>query len=227
MVTEELIDELVQRHPGWNRTGDKGLLRFLNSAHEILMSVESEQTMLFDTATGKLPSINTTAGVFLYTMPTEVFRVAKVLVLLSNQNYPTPNYGLDSYLGTSYKNAISIGGQLYAKIPYIRSKDRLNDNTLATVMFTVDPTTQTDYYFRQSYRRPVQILSETIQHEIPAPFDYDFLLPATAKLIEGQTNGNYDEARRIVRMELKPAMWKELDSGDQGDLDMEPVDRGY
>lgn len=227
MITEELIDELVQRFNGMNRTGDHGLLRFLNSAHEILMSVEAEQTMLFDTTTGNLPAINTTAGTFLYTMPDEVWRVSKVLVKINNQILPTSDYGLQRYTGTSYKNALVIGGQAYAKIPFIRSKDRLNDNQLATVMFTQDPTTQSDYYYRQSYRRPTQILSESIQHDCPAPFDYDFLLPATAKLVEGQLNGNYDEARRIVRMELKPAMWKELDAGDQGDLDCEPVDRGF
>jgi hypothetical protein len=227
MITEELIDELEQRFNGFNRTGDHGLLRFLNSAHEILMTVEAEQTLLLDTATGGLPAINTVAGTFLYIMPTEVHRVSKVLVKSGNPLSPVIDYGIRQYQAKSITNSISVGGQFYAKIPYIKTRDRLNDNQLASVMFTQDPTTQNDVYFRQSYRRPVQILSESIQHEVPAPFDYDFLLPAAAKLIEGQCNGNYDEARRIVRMELKPAMWKELDSGDQGDLDMEPVDRGF
>jgi hypothetical protein len=226
MLTEEIIDELEQRFNGWNRTGDHGLLRFLNSAHEILMSVEAEQTMLFDTATGKLPVISTLQGVHLYVMPPEVFRVSKVLVKVDH-HVRINDYHPQYHLAESRANTVSIGGRMYAKIPFIRTTDKKNLNTPATVMFTRDPTTQDNYYYRQSYRVPTQILSEGIQHDVPAPFDYDFLLPAAAKLIEGQQNGNYDEARRIVRMELKLAMWKELDAGDQGDLDIEPASRGF
>jgi hypothetical protein len=78
-----------------------------------------------------------------------------------------------------------------------------------------------------TYKRPVQILSENIEVEVPSPWDYDLLLPAAAKLIEGVQSGNYDEARQFIRKELKPLLWKQLDSGDQGDIDIEPVDRGY
>jgi hypothetical protein len=199
MITEELIDELVQRFQGWNRTGDHGLLRFLNSAHEILMSVDSEQTTIFDTATGALPILATTAGVFNYIMPDNVRRVAKVLFRLDNKfNFPQSNYGLDRYTGMSQKNGLSIGGQWYGKIPFVRTKDRTSATLPAEVMFTQDPDTQSTLYYLLSYRVPKQILSENIEHEVPTPYDYDFLLPAAAKLIEGQLNGNYDEARRIV-----------------------------
>lgn len=227
MITEEIIDELEQRFNGWNRTGDHGILRFLNSAHEILMTVEAEQTLLLDTTTGHLPLIPTVDGVYLYTMPLEVFRVSKVLVRSNNHNLRTYDYHFHDRLQASRVNSISIGGKLYSKVPFIKTRDKLNASTAATVMFTKNPKDSDDVFFRQSYKSPVQILSESIQHEVPSPFDYDFLLPAAAKLIEGQCNGNYDEARRIVRMELKPAMWKELDSGDQGDMDMDPVSRGF
>jgi hypothetical protein len=226
MITEELIDELEQRFNGWNRTGDHGILRFLNSAHEILMTVEAEQTLMLDTSTGELPLLMTVDSTYLYTMPIDVFRVSKILIK-SDREIQVSDYKFPNLLRNSRSNSISIGGVLYTKVPYVKTRDKLNSSTPATVMFTENPGDSTDIFYRQSYRSPTQILSESIQHDVPSPFDYDFLLPAAAKLIEGQCNGNYDEARRIVRMELKPAMWKELDSGDQGDLDMEPVDRGF
>lgn len=228
MSTEELVDELCQRFSGWNRDGEHGVLRYLNSAHDILMSMESQQTLIFDPLTGKLPPLNTTAGVFSYTMPTDVWRVSGILVEVTNPNLTLIDYGtITSLIRTSYKNSEKIGGVQYAKIPYIRSWDRVNDLTLARVMFTKDPLDQTDFYYRQSYKCPVQILSESIQPEVPAPWDFDMLLPAAAKLIEGVQNGNYDEARRIVRHEIKKELWKVLDSGDQGDMDFEPVSRDF
>ena len=232
MSTEDLIDELVQRFNGFNRDGSHGVLRYLNSAHNILMSAETQQNTIFDTTTGKLPFLNTTAGVFLYSMLDSVWRVSGVLVEIDPlYGYPFASqydYGMDRLSGrSSYKNSIVIGGIQYSKVPFIRTKDRVNSTTPATIMWTKDPETKTDFYRRLSYKTPTQILSESIQGEIPDPLDFDILLPATAKLIEGVQSGNYDEARRIVRIELKPLLWKELDSGDQGDIDMEPVDRGF
>jgi hypothetical protein len=231
-MTEELVDELVQRFNGWNRAGDHGVLRYLNAAHEILMSVDSQQTMVFDTATGKLPTLATTAGVFLYTFPDTIRRIDSVVIEMGQIGVEPFDYGMSTYTGSlagrsAYKNSLVIAGMQYTKVPYIRSKDRISSTVPASVVFSKDPTTKTDFYRYLAYRTPVQILSESIQVEIPAPLDFDILLPAAAKLIEGVQNGNYDEARRIIRMELRPLLWKELDAGDQGELDMEPVDRGF
>jgi hypothetical protein len=227
MLTEEIVDELIQRFNGMNRDGEHGVLRYLNSAHEILMTQEAEQNLIFDPATGKLPPLNTTAGTFNYVMPTTTWRVAAILIENAYPGAPTVDYGSQPTIMTDYKNSVVIGGITYARIPYIRAWDYINANTPAHVMFTKDPLTKADYYFRQSYRRPTQILSESIQCDIQPPWDFDVLIPAAAHLIEGALNGNYDEARRIIRVELKTELWRQLDSGDQGYLDTEPVDRGF
>jgi len=231
-MTEELVDELVQRFNGWNRGGDHGVLRYLNAAHEILMSVDCQQNIVFDTSIGKLPPLNTTAGTFFYQFPDTIRRVDSIVVESSQVGPNLFDYGMSvfstSLLGrTAYKNSLVVGGIQYTKIPYIKSKDRINSSTPANVMFAKDPLDKTDFYRYFSYKVPTQILSENIQVDIPTPLDFDILLPATAKLIEGVQNGNYDEARRIIRMELRPLLLRELDAGDQGDLDMEPVDRGF
>jgi hypothetical protein len=241
MTTEELVDELVSRFNGWNRGGDHGVLKYLNTAHEILMAAEMQQNVIFDSTTGNFPLLNTTQGVFNYSMPDDVWRVVGILISIDLWNQPLFDYdlfggvydygmfgsGLNRHIGTSYKNSIAIGGALYAKIPFIRTWDRVNALTPARLMWTKDPLTRSGIYYRYSYKRPTQIISESIQPDIPTPWDFDILIPATAKLIEGVQSGNYDEARQILRNELKPLLWKQMNSGDQGDIDIEPVDRGF
>jgi hypothetical protein len=196
------------------------------------MSMEAQQTTIFDTTTGKLPPLNTTAGTFLYTMLDNVWRVSSILVEIDPlYGYPFASqydYGMDRLSGrSSYKNSLVIGGIQYSKVPFIRTKDRINPTTPATIMFTKDPETKTDFYQRLSYKTPVQILSESIQPEISSPLDVQVLLPAASKLIEGAQKFNIFDAYLYIEKELKPKLWKELDSGDQGDLDMEPVSRGF
>ena len=80
MSTETLVDELVQRQNGWNRSGDHGVLRYLNTAHAILMAQESQQNLIFDEATGTLPTLATTDGTYKYVMAANVWRVSGVLI---------------------------------------------------------------------------------------------------------------------------------------------------
>jgi hypothetical protein len=234
MTTSDLIDELVTRFNGWSRDGDHGVLRYLNAAHGQLMAMEAEQNLIVDTVTGGLPVLNTTAGTFIYTMPTNVWRVTGILIKLDDGTIPSlKDYGIYNIqimqrpLRTTMKNARSIGGRFYAKYAYARCKDYVNSTNLATVMFTRDPETKTDFYYRQSFRRPTDILSETIQPDIPPPYDFEILLPAATKLIEGVQSGNYMEAYEYVKKVFKPALWKELNAGDQGEYDAEPVNRGF
>ena len=224
MITEELIDELVQRFNGWNRSGEHGVLRYISAAHEILMTAEAEQNLIFNETTGVLPSLNTVAGTFRYILTNDVWRVASILIKITDAPVAT-DYG--ALTRSSYKNSRMIGGILYAKVPYVRQWDYINSVKLARLMFTQDPGTHNDYYFRESYKRPTEILSESIQVDIPSPLDFDILIPAAAKLIEGVQSGNYDQARQYVKLQLKPELWKQLNSGVQGELDMEPVDRGF
>jgi hypothetical protein len=128
---------------------------------------------------------------------------------------------------TTFKNSVVIGGVTYVRIPNVRTKDFVNTSLPARVLFTRDPETQSDYYYRQSYRRPTQILSEDIQSDIPPPYDDDTLIPATALLIEGVQNGNYTDAREYIRNVLKKNLWKQIDGGDQGYQDIEPVSREF
>jgi hypothetical protein len=227
MLTEEMVDELVERFNGFNRDGVHGVLKYLNSAHEILMTQEAQQNLVFDTATGQLPAINTTTSTFNYVMPDTIWRVSSVLIDGEKEMLPQYDYHFNRMQRSSYKNSTVVAGRVYTRIPFVRTWDYINSNSLCHIMFTRDPEDKTDFYFRESYRRPTQILSESIQVDIQPPWDYNVLLPAAAKLIEGVLNGDYVEARQYVENVLKKDMWKQLDGGDQGYLDEEPVSRDF
>jgi hypothetical protein len=228
MITEELIDELVERFHGWVRNGEHGILRYLNSAHEILMTAEAEQTIIFNETIGELPLLVTTTLIRRYEFPNNVWRVGGILVKVDNTLRGTD---YEEIIRISYKNCVMIGGIQYAKVPYVKQWDykmlTANTEQPARIMFTQDPGSTTDYYYRLSYRRPTQILSEAIQPDIAQPQDINYLIPATAKLMEGAQNGNYDEARQFILSDLKPKLWRELNSGVQGEQDNEAVDRGF
>jgi len=227
MNTQELVDELVQRFNGWNRDGEHGVLRYLNTAQNILLMNESDQNLIIDEDTGTLPVIATTATERTYNMPTTVWRVSKVLIAIDEGDTPQWDYGFRSQYKSSFKNSFSIGGRIFAKVPYIRQWDYVNSDTPAKVTFTRDPGTTTSYYFRESYGMPTQITAETIQPSIGMPFDSEILLPATAKLIEGVQSGNYIEAYQMVSGPFKKAALTRMNGGDQGCYDGEAVDRGF
>jgi hypothetical protein len=228
MLTSEIIDEMVMRFNGRNRDGDYGILRYLNLAHQILMQAEVEQNTIFDTSTGKLPYLVTTDETFLYPMATNVWRISGVLVRIENRSF----LRFDDYeRGGLHRHRHDwlpkvIGGIEYLPVPNIRSTDCVRDGIPATVMFTRNPGTYDKTYHLWMFKRPTQIVSESIQPDIPEPYDMEYLVPATAKLIEGAMNGDYVNAREYIEKELKPQFWKVRNAGDQGAYDNEPMDRG-
>lgn len=228
MTLTEIVDELVERYQGWNRDGAHGVLRFVDQAQQMLLSVEAYQRVVWDTANGALPSLNTTSLIYQYTLPTTFWRVGHILVLASAQ-VALPTWGALDY-GTRLRSGrrleyVDVGGNQYVKVPYIKTWDYVSDATPARVLFTTDPGTQTDVYKIYGWRRAIPLLSEDMALEIAPPGDVDFLIPAAGKLIEGVTNGNYDEARRIVLHELRPQMWADENAGDQNPE--EPEDHGF
>lgn len=231
MSTEEIVDELVQRFHGMNRDGPHGVLKYVNTANATLMAVESEKTLIVDTTTGLLPILSTTAGVYAYNMPTNVWRVSGILILIDDNNLSmVADYGMTMprMLRTTEKNAVSIAGRYYAKYPYVKQpRDYMSATVPAQIVFSKDPETKTNYYRRRSYKRPTDILSEGIQSDFPPPSDMEILLPAAAKLIEGVQSFNYTEAYQYVSGEFKRAYWKQQNAGVHGDYDFEPVDRGF
>lgn len=221
MITSELVDELVALHNGWNRDGDHGVLRYLNMANSLLVSVDAEQNIVYDD--GELPSIDTTTGIRIYELPTTIRRVSSVVVKVDDLQYNN-DYGKQPR--TSFPNSIIVGGVQYSRIPYVRSFDKVGV-TPARVQFALDPGTTTDYFRRISYKTPTNILSESIQHDVAEPYDTMYLLTAATMIIDAVENNTMFEAMNYIKTNIVASYAKTLGDGDQGAWDTEPVDRGF
>lgn len=230
--TLELLTILQEQHKGWNIDGERGILPHFNAAHFILAANESEQNVYYDEANGDLPALTTVAQTYNYTLPTVFWKLDGVYVRV--EDIASVSGTLVSLTGFDYGSRrytarpmeyITLAGIEYVRIPYIRSWPS-TETAAARLMFNADPGDSSDYYRLYGWRKPTQIISDMIQVDIPPPWDYQYLIPAVSKLIEGIEHGNYVEARNYIVGVLKPALQKEMNGGEQGfDYDTDP--RGF
>jgi hypothetical protein len=219
LKTSELVDQLVILHNGWNRDGDHGVIRYLDMANKLLVSIDAEQHIVLDDE-GNLPALNTNADEKVYDV--EGRRV--IAVVVDNSDIvAVADYGKR----ISTQNSFIFGSVNYTRIPYIKTTDRKNSTVPARVIFTKEPGVTTDYYRVVMYKVPVDILSESIDHGIKDPYDIQYLLPAASALISGVQNYTLAESLQYVKEVIMPAYSKELGEGDQGEYDSEPVSRGF
>ena len=228
-TTKELITLLQKQFKGWNRDGDRGILPYLNIAQRILCSVEAEQLMIIDESTGKLPAITTVDGTYTYNLPANVNFISSILIesgtIVSSHNVPMQDYGDISRIHRRPEEEVSISGISYYLFPYIRSYPS-NEENVAKVVFTENPGNSTNVYRYRGYSLPTSLVSESIALSIPPPYDFIYLLPATAKLLEGVQNGNYVEAIAYITKEFLPEMHKAFNVGAYG-INCEPESHGF
>jgi hypothetical protein len=229
MTTEEILTLLEHQFPGWNRDGIRGILPYLNVAQKILCNVESDQLLIFDESTGKLPTITTVDGTYTYDLPDTVSFISSVVVEVgdlqpNSVTFFQQDYGRINRLSNMKYDTIEISGVSYYEIPYVRSYPATEDNA-AKVIFTHNPGSTTDVYRYSGYPKPAELVSDTIPLTIPPPQDVLLLLPATAKLIEAVENGNYLEAYNALKNEFREEIQKEYNKG--AFVYKEPEDRGF
>lgn len=238
MNTNEILT-LLETHDdcdGLERDGDASLTFFLDQAQSILLGVAGEQNIVFDETTGRLPTFNVAEGVFRYEAPSEIRKIAGVLVesyetyergaISLAQNYIYSDYGHTNFVrsGNIEQDHVQIAGIDYYRIPYIRSFDA-TDSDNAYIVFTENPNDYTELYRWWGYKKPTKITSESIQLSIDPPYDYMYLLPATLALIQSFKDGNFEQGMQKVEYYRKK-MNQELNDGEQGQ-DYNAVDRGF
>lgn len=216
-TTSQLLTWLELELNGWNREGPRGTRAMLNEAHKILLEQECEQNLLFDHLTGDFPFLTTVAGQYTYNVPA----LAGVLnywliraVLVDPVNAPSGEYWqFEDYY---------FGNNLYYRIKNMRALEAgASPLLVASVAFIKeDPGDTTDVFRIAGYRGPVEILSDTIQHEMPGSTDIEFLYPATVMLIRSiNDDRKMEESRKYIEMVLKPRIIQSLDRGEQGNSD--------
>jgi len=217
--TKQIARWLQLNANGWNIEGVKGIVPLINEAQNILMQIESEQTLAFDTVNGNFPSFQTESGVYEYDMPDNIWRVSQVLI--DTQNTPNLNLVLNSEYGLTTAQfpptqRFMYQGREYIRILYIKTRDR-TFNDPCKVKFSFDPTAEDGTYLYRGYELPTQITSARIEPSLPDSNGLHMrtLIPATAKLIEAFQNNSWDEALDYINMVLRPIVQKEMNSGEQ------------
>jgi hypothetical protein len=226
-TTAELIARLQEQYKGWNADGVRGIRTYLDTAHMMLVTALSEQRIYYDTSNGCLPYLTTTAGTYLYTSSNH-YSIDNVVVEVNVTGSLLDNISGSDYGFRNGKPRISYvnhAGVDYINIPNVKTTP-MTESASASIVFTKDPGDTTDVYQLYGVRAPARITSDSVQIEVPAPWDDMFLVPAVGLLIEGVENGNYLEARMQIYKNIIPAMRKQFNTGAQG-FDYEAESRGF
>jgi hypothetical protein len=206
--TSELLNWVELECHGWTREGIRGTRALLNEAHKLLKMRQSEQNVVYDSATGDLPYLTTTAGIFRYSLGATIWLPQEILV-----DDPA---SLDFTLGW-ITETVKHAGKTYYRLRNIRSAP-WSQSANAWVQFTgCDPGTTIAVYRTRCYGKPAEITSDSVQHDMPGDTDVKFLLPATVMLCQALSNHEkFLDARRYIIEVLAPQCWAEENAGEQG-----------
>lgn len=225
MTTREIVTLVKYQAEKWNRTGLPGILPILNQAQNLLYQFEHEQNVALD-AQGDFPFVATQDNVFNYDLPADCWRPVEILISATLYSDGYYGYLFDSQIIQDYDERINLqrpvdevfyNGKRYWRWQQIKSKDqRIGEGQTNNLIFRLNPGDTTEKYRLRYYKRPTQITAETIQPTIPEPYDFEFLVPATMKLIEGFQNGTIAEMMDYVTLKLAPRFWFKIQAGMQG-----------
>lgn len=211
--------------PGWNRSGEKGLLEILNEAQNLLSRIESNQKMIL--VNGEFPAITTSSGVFDYFINTTtvpdlpagdiVWRIGAVLVPIpasaALRSIMNTNYGLGQNIQPPAEKFV-FHGKEYFRLTNVATRDRVM-TTEAQVKFQIDPGDSTEDYRILMYRDVDQIISESVEPSMPESMHMTLLTVANMIVAAIQNNTWENTMELIERRYIKKAR-HELDKGEQG-----------
>lgn len=207
--TSELLNWIELECHGWQREGIRGTRALLNEAQKLLRLRQCEQNIVYDPLTGDFPYVATTAGTYIYLLPTTMWLPQEVLVDdTSSLALTLTNWKVDE---------VERAAKTYYRIRNIRSSP-WSPLERAWIQFTgVDPGTTTSVYRVRAYGRPTEITSDAVQHGMPGATDIKYLMPATVMLIQACSNHQkFLEARQYITEVLAPQFWGELGAGEHG-----------
>ena len=210
--TTEMINYLKIQAPGWNRTGEKGLLEVLNQAQDILYKQDTHQNYAIR-SDGDLPYITTTSETYQYTLnqattglSDDVWRVEKVLVKPPFSNAVLAavrvEYGISPNLIQPIQQ-MTFNGVEYFVFHEVKTKDAVY-NGYPTLTFTTNPGDTTTDFYLLLLLKPTKLTAETIQSSLPEQIHWTCLVPTALKLVEAYQNGNIVEALQFIEKEYKP-----------------------
>jgi hypothetical protein len=205
-TTSQLLTWIELQNHGWSREGARGSRALLNEAHKLLLYDEREQRIVVDPTTGNIPFIATVDAVYRYSLPATC-SILKAVLIDSDETLEDSPWSYEDF---------KIKGQSFYRVLNITSREKTLSDDANFTFLGVNPGDTTEKFRVLYYEYPVEITSDSIQHEMPGVSDMDFLIPATIKLIEGIDHGNFIEAREYISKVIRPQFQAILDRGDQG-----------
>lgn len=220
MLTSQIIARLQRLNPDYS---SQTLVEMLDSLCKLLLRIENDEQLYYDTSTGDFPFLATTAGTYQYSSIPNVWKIRDVVINLAVYNgfgtsYPVNNafvnntyYGKNP--GTNYgydTTQIKIGNRLYVPVPC--KKTEAYQGGTPSVMFKFDPGSQATVYQIIGYKEPTTISTVNVQLQIPVQFHETVIMPAMYALIDGEANGRYQEQIQYIEKELKPKLQYKMSS---------------
>ena len=205
-TTSQLLTWIEEQCEGWNREGARGTRALLNEAHKLLLYNELEQRVVIDGATGEFPYLTTRDERYVYNLPDNCSILKALLIDFDNTRSDYP---------WAYED-FTVDGRRFYRILNIISREATNTTNAQLAFRGVNPGDTDDIFKLYYFEAPINITSDGVQHQMPGSADFEFLLPATIKLIEGIDHGNIIEARQYIVEVIKPQFIKTLSRGEQG-----------
>ena len=231
MLTSEFLNIAGVYCDGLNRDGVNGLLFFTDQAQNLLGYNSGQQNIVFDAATGRLPTISTEKDKFEYDAPDDVWRIIGVL---NEANALSPlitdpfnsDYGYRNYTRTNDNplERVIIGAISYYRVQNVRTFDA-GDGSPARVLFTEQPGDTNGIYYLWAYGKTAKLTSDTIPLSIKPPYDIKYLLPVVMLLVRGFKDGDIVESMSKIEG-LRREYQKEISKGEQGQQ-RSSVNRGF
>lgn len=211
--TSQLLTWIELECHGWTREGPRGTRALFNEAHRIFLTHPSEQRIVYDETTGNLPFVTTQSGVYKYDAPSTIWRIGDILVDATT----SLGYGLQTTNTQWRTEECRIAGQDYLRLLNVRSHPSTPSAAASFRFVGVNPGDTTDTFRLIGWQKPVEVESDTIQHEMPDGLDMQYLVPATMMLIDSiDDHKKLLDARNYIEGVLKPRYWLEADKGTQG-----------
>jgi hypothetical protein len=232
MSVKSLIDEILPYCPGYNRSGNRGLLKEIQKAQDLLFDYDGAQMKWVGTDNqGWVPYLITTDNVFRYDItganlssgtPTRTLngtsytmrcrKVLRVFVDATEIDYTKRFVGAPYLKSWSNPYSSATTRMEVSDIP-VDSGEAL-ESTTAWVMFKENPGATTTKYFIEFVLEPPRLTSESVPLSVPAIYE-DAIEDYVIGKIQERQNGSLSDKSTRFRNFWIPKFRDAINSGAQ------------
>lgn len=215
MTVSQIISLLNRQNPDWDT---QPLIDLLNSFVQMALKVDTQENVVYDSNTGDLPYLATTAGLFLYTMPPNYYKIWDIVTCSTSQYPNNAYYAHQEQNGfVTPKKPITLANKSYLPVPTVKTQ-AYGALGVATVMFRFDPKTSINTYQIYGCASSGDILTITSVLSIPDKLHLGVVIPAMQLMIDGLDNGRYVENLQVINDTLLPKIWQEMNYNTMDDF---------